>query len=78
MKLREEDLIPLGDLLSVITGVPPNRLAGFVVMIGVFEENETPGGRLIASTPNLRTVQHMLEIATAQVNAELDELSGLS
>jgi hypothetical protein len=78
MRMREEDLIPLGDLLSVITGVPPSRLAGFVVMIGVFEEDEKPGGRLIASTPNLRTVAHMLEIAGAQVQDELDKLSGLS
>lgn len=78
MRLREEDLEPLGDLLAQMTGVPPDRLAGFVVMIGTFEEDGKPGGRLISSTSNLRTVYTMLQLAGAQVEGELDKLAGLS
>jgi len=78
MKIREEDLQPLGDLLARMTGLPPDRIAGFVVMIGMFDEHDRPGGRLIASTGSLRTVKTMLDIAGAQVAGELDKLSGLS
>jgi hypothetical protein len=78
MKMREEDLIPLGDMLAELTGMPPGQVAGFVVMVGVFEDDGKPGGRLISSTTNLRTVSHMLELASAQVQGELDDLSGLS
>lgn len=78
MKFHDEDLEPLARILSQITGVPGERLAGFAVTIAVFEEDETPSGRLISSTPNLRIVAQMLDLARSEVGRELDKLAGLS
>ena len=78
MQIREEDLIPLAEMLSQLSGVPQDRLAGFVVTMAVWEEDGTPSGRMIASTPNLRVVSMMIDVARGEVQRELDKLAGMS
>lgn len=78
MNLSDEDLARIGSLLREVTGLPRDRVAGFVVMVAVYEEDDMPGGRIIASTPNLRTVATMLDVARSQLTIELDRLSELS
>lgn len=78
MRMRDEDLEPLAAMLAQVSGIPPERLAGFAVMLAVFEEDGKPGGLLISSTPNLRTVQKMLEVAQGEIGGELGKLAGLS
>jgi hypothetical protein len=78
MEIREEELLPLADMLSEISKVPHDRFAGFVVALAIYNEDGSPGGRLIASTPNLRTVSLILEVSQAEVRRELDKLADLS
>lgn len=76
--MRSEDMQPLADLLAQMTGLPEDRVAGFVVMVAAFEEDGTPGGRLITSTDSLRTVKTMLTAGLMQVQDDLDRMAGLS
>lgn len=78
VQIREEDLIPLGEMLSRLSEVPPERLAAFVVTMAVWEEDWSPSGRMIASTHSLRAVSMVLDVARAEVQKELDKLAGMS
>jgi hypothetical protein len=76
--MRNEDLGPLADMLSDVSGVPLERLAGFMVMIAMYEEDGRPGARVISSTTDLRNMAQMLNVALTQVQGELDKIHGLS
>ena len=78
MRIREEDLIPLGELLSQLSEIPPERVAAFVVTMAVWEEDGSPSGRMIASTHSLRAVAMVLDVARGEVQQELDKLAGMS
>lgn len=78
MKFHDRDLDPLAEMLRDITDLPEDQLAGFAVVLAVIDENGNAGGRLISSTPNLRAVAQMLEVALAQIENDLDKLAGLS
>ena len=78
MRFHSEDLEPLAEMLSQISGIPDERLAGFAVMLATWEEDGRPGGRLISSTHNLRTLAKMLDVARSEVAEELEKLAGMS
>ena len=78
MKFHDRDLDPLAAMLREITDLPEDQLAEFAVVLATIDEEGRAGGRLISSTPNLRAVAQMLELALSQVENDLDKLAGLS
>jgi hypothetical protein len=78
MRITEADLSELGTVVCQVTGLPPGQVAGFAIMVAVYEEDGSAGGRLIASTPSLRAVAKLIEVAGTQVGEELDRLAGLT
>ena len=78
VNIPEENLMPLAEIISNLIGTPQDRIAGFAVVVATYEEDEKPSGRLIASTPSLRAVGMMLDVAREEINVELAKLSGLS
>jgi hypothetical protein len=70
------DMVPLADLLVQMTAVPRERTAGFVVLMAIYEEDGTPGGRILTSVPTLRATAELIDVAREQIKAELERLAG--
>ena len=76
--ITPEELDDLTRMLVALSGLPEGRVAGFAVMVATFDEDGSPNGLLITSTPNLRTAKTMVDVAQYQIQGELDRLADLS
>lgn len=67
---REGDLEPLREQILATSGVDPEVMAGFVVIICTSEGGQSGAG-IISSSPNPRTIINVLDLVSTDLRQQI-------